>query len=248
MYVRRADEAAIAARSRLTRMNGAVILHSCTSSSSISSTSLTRCTQLLTGWWSGRRPPASIARRAAIRSGEADPAASASAVTACGVGDQCRRTFPLSPPSSWSTPVGPNVTIGGTSPAGSIATSASINAAYASGDRRTVCAALLIRMSSGPCALTESARRTTCAGFRRSMPTMLRRCSQSDASGMAAKRRAASRGNRVVIVVWAPSRRSRSAMYIPILARPPVRSARRPVRSVRAERRWWLSAAQSGQS
>ena len=64
-----------------------------------------------------------------------------------------------------------------------------------------------------------------------------RRSSHCELSGIAAKRRAASRGKRVVIVVWAPSRSSRSAMYMPIFARPPVSSARRPVRSVRASRR-----------
>jgi hypothetical protein len=77
---------------------------------------------------------------------------------------------------------------------------------------------------------------------------MLSRCSHSPLSGMAANRRAASRGKRVVIVVWAPSRSSRSAMYMPIFARPPVSSARRPVRSVRASRLAWLSAAHSGHS
>jgi hypothetical protein len=46
----------------------------------------------------------------------------------------------------------------------------------------------------------------------------------------------------------APSRSSRSAMYMPIFARPPVSRARRPVRSVRASRLAWLIAAQSGQS
>ena len=39
-----------------------------------------------------------------------------------------------------------------------------------------------------------------------------------------------------MIVVCAPSRSSRRAMYIPILARPPVSSARLPVRSVRWSR------------
>ena len=91
-------------------------------------------------------------------------------------------------------------------------------------------------MSSGPCAATESASATTCAGSRRSMPTIRSRCSQSALSGIAVKRRTASCGKRVVIVVCAPSRSSRSAMYMPILARPPVSSARRPVRSVRASR------------
>ena len=62
------------------------------------------------------------------------------------------------------------------------------------------------------------------------------------------KRRTASRGKRVVIVVCAPSRSRRSAMYMPIFARPPVSSARLPVRSVRASRFAWLIAAQSGQS
>ena len=64
--------------------------------------------------------------------------------------------------------------------------------------------------------------------------------SQSALSGIAVKRRTASLGKRVVMVVWAPSRSSRSAMYMPIFARPPVSSARRPVRSVRASRRAWL--------
>ena len=77
---------------------------------------------------------------------------------------------------------------------------------------------------------------------------MLSRSSQSALSGIAANRRAASRGNRVVIVVVAPSRSSRSAMYMPILARPPVSSARLPVRSVRASRLAWLSRAHAGQS
>ena len=52
-----------------------------------------------------------------------------------------------------------------------------------------------------------------------------------DCQGTAAKRRAASWGKRVVIVVRAPSRNRRSAMCMPILARPPVSSARRPLRS-----------------
>ncbi len=80
------------------------------------------------------------------------------------------------------------------------------------------------------------------------MPTIRSRCSQSAASSIAPKRRAASFGKRVVIVVCAPSRSSRSAMYMPIFARPPVSSARRPLRSVRASRRSWLRAAHSGQS
>ncbi|SLJ82290.1 Uncharacterised protein [Mycobacteroides abscessus subsp. abscessus] len=50
------------------------------------------------------------------------------------------------------------------------------------------------------------------------------------------------------MVVCAPSRSSRSAMYIPILARPPVSSARLPVRSVRASRLAWPAAAHSGHS
>ena len=54
--------------------------------------------------------------------------------------------------------------------------------------------------------------------------------------------------HRLKIVVWAPSRSRRRAMYIPIFARPPVSSARRPLRSVRASRRLWLSSAQAGQS
>ena len=77
---------------------------------------------------------------------------------------------------------------------------------------------------------------------------MRRRSSHSALSSIAAKRRTASPGKRVVIVVWAPSRSSRSAMYMPIFARPPVSSARRPRRSVRAWRRAWLRAAHDGQS
>ena len=77
---------------------------------------------------------------------------------------------------------------------------------------------------------------------------MRSRSIHSALSSIALKRRTASSGKRVVIVVCAPSRSSRSAMYIPIFARPPVSSARRPVRSVRASRRSWLRAAQAGQS
>ena len=80
------------------------------------------------------------------------------------------------------------------------------------------------------------------------MPTIRSRCSQSALSGIAVNRRTASSGNRVVMVVCAPSRSSRSAMYMPIFARPPVSSARRPVRSVRASRWARLIAAQLGQS
>src|SRR6476646_5750320 len=93
-----------------------------------------------------------------------------------------------------------------------------------------------MRMSSGPTALTSSVRATTWVGSRRSMPTILSRWIQSAESSMAEKRRTASRGKRVVIVVWAPSRSRRSAMYMPIFARPPVSRARLPVRSVRAVR------------
>ena len=80
------------------------------------------------------------------------------------------------------------------------------------------------------------------------MPTTRSRSIQSAESGRLVNRRTASRGKRVVIVVCAPSRSSRSAMYMPIFARPPVSSARLPVRSVRASRFTWLIAAQVGQS
>ena len=145
-------------------------------------------------------------------------------------------------------PLRPSDSTSGSAPGGSGADSAAISGANASGVRRTVCAALLMSTSSGPAAATLSASATTCAGSRRSMPTMRRRCSQSPLSSIAVKRRTASFGKRVVIVVCAPSRSSRSAMYMPIFARPPVSSARRPVRSVRASRRLWFSAAQAGQS
>ena len=80
------------------------------------------------------------------------------------------------------------------------------------------------------------------------MPTTLSRSIQSALSSSAENRRTASCGNRVVIVVCAPSRSSRSAMYMPILARPPVSSARLPVRSVRWSRLACDMAAQAGQS
>ena len=67
-------------------MNGAVWLQSWTSSSSTGSTSSTTWLQLLCGCRSGARPPASIAVPVAIRSGEAEPAVSASAASAWGVG------------------------------------------------------------------------------------------------------------------------------------------------------------------
>ncbi len=73
----------------------------------------------------------------------------------------------------------------------------------------------------------------------------LRRWIHSALSGIALKRRIASLGKRVVMVVWAPSRSSISAMYIPILARPPVSSARLPVRSARASRWERFLTAQS---
>ncbi len=65
---------------------------------------------------------------------------------------------------------------------------------------------------------------------------------------MALKRRMASFGKRVVMVVCAPSRSSRSAMYMPILARPPVSRARLPLRSARTSRLVRFRAAHSGQS
>ena len=80
------------------------------------------------------------------------------------------------------------------------------------------------------------------------MPTIFSRCSHSALSGIALKRRTASLGKRVVMVVWAPSRSRRRAMYMPIFARPPVSSARLPLRSVRASRRNRFSLAQGGQS
>ncbi len=80
------------------------------------------------------------------------------------------------------------------------------------------------------------------------MPTIFSRWIHSSLSGIALKRRMASLGKRVVIVVCAPSRSSRSAMYMPIFARPPVSRARRPVRSVRASRRLRFSLAHGWQS
>ena len=92
-------------------MKGAVWLQSWTSSSSTASTSSTTWLQLLCGCRSGTRPPASIAVPVAIRSGEAEPAASASAVSASGVGVQC----PLRAVSGARA----SVTISGSGPLGS---------------------------------------------------------------------------------------------------------------------------------
>lgn len=182
---------------------------------------------------------------ASIRASEADPVTSASSET----------SWALSPPgralgrdTCAPLPKAPMTCDEGSSPAGRGAVSAAISSLYACGERRTVCAALLIRMSSGPSAATESASATTWAGSRRSIPTIFRRWIHSALSGIDLKRRIASLGKRVVMVVCAPSRSSRSAMYMPIFARPPVSSARLPVRSVRASRRERFSAAQSRQS
>ncbi len=252
-YFRRDADAAIAGRSRLTSRNGAVTLASWTSSISRGSTSCTTWVQLFASCRSGTRPPASIAVPAARRASDDEPAVMASSVTSaavipvavermgCAATDAARA-------AGCASAVWPNVSSSGRSPSGRGAASASDSGAYEPGERRTVCAALLMRMSSGPAAATASVRPITCAGSRRSRPTMRRRCTHSCASGRPAKRRTASRGKRVVIVVWAPSRRRRSAMCMPILARPPVRSARMPERSVRASRFAWLRSAQSGQS
>ena len=108
-------------------MNGAVVLHSCTSSSSRASTSSTLWLQLLDAARSGTRPPASMARSAAMRSGDADPAARASAVTACGVGDQ----WPPAPSGSPGVPAaaGAREVISGSGPSGSSAASARASSA-----------------------------------------------------------------------------------------------------------------------
>ncbi len=230
-------------------MNGAVMLQSWTSSISVGSTASTVWIQLLVSCRSGTRPPASIASPTATRSIEAEFALKAIAVSACGVGAQCwPDSIPAGSDVGRALATWPKVTSRGSSPGGSGARSASTSGAYASGERRTVCAALLMRMSSGPSSATASASAITCDGSRRSMPTTLSRPIHSSLSSIALKRRIASFGKRVVIVVCAPSRSSRSAMYMPIFARPPVSSARRPVRSVRASRRWWFLAAQLGQS
>src|SRR6478735_2582132 len=167
-------------------------------------------------------PPASIAVPAARRSSELDPAAMACSVSSSARAAAAARigwadTERSSACGCWSF-VWPNVTSSGSGPLGSGASSASTSGWYAPGDRRTVCVALLIRMSRLPAAATSSASAMTCAGSRRSMPTILSRSIHSGASGRLLKRRTASRGNRVVIVVCAPSRRRRSALYMPIFA------------------------------
>ena len=258
MYLRRASEAASAGRSRLASRNGAVTLHSCTSSSSSASTEPRTWVQLFSVTRSGTSPPASIAVPAAMRSRRGrsgrhgqgrqllrgDGAASVPARRSPG-----RRRPPgcADGPPGRARPPRPRgrrcpAELGGQRHA----TRRRSGGGRRCPVRRTVCAALLIRMSSGPSAAVRSARATTWEGSRRSMPTMRSRCSQSALSGSAAKRRAASRGKRVVMVVCAPSRSRRRAMCMPIFARPPVSRARRPVRSARASRRSRPARAQSG--
>ena len=130
----------------------------------------------------------------------------------------------------------PNVRSSGSGPSGSGDSSASASWCVCAGERRTVWAALLMRMSSGPGPL----RRHPPA--RQPGPGREGRCrrfaSGANHLGESARlvnRRTASRGNRVVMVAGAVAS-SRSAMYIPILARPPVSRARLPVRLVRASR------------
>ena len=109
-------------------MNGAVMLQSWTSSISTGSTSFTRWIQLLTGCRSGTRPPASMARFSAIRSNDADPAVSASEVSAAGVGVQCPPAPPGSP-AGRPAPDGPRASISGRGPPGSSAASAEASSA-----------------------------------------------------------------------------------------------------------------------
>ncbi len=205
------------------------------------------CTQVLVSTTSGTSPPASMAVPSRCRTTLALPATRARSATFCASSPEAPSGSAASPSTAPELKA-PMTWWAGSAPAGSGALSPSTSAAYAEGRRRTVWVALLIRMSRGPRAATCSARATAWAGSRRSMPTTSRRCIQSPESSIALKRRMASLGKRVVIVVWAPSRSSLSAMYMPILARPPVSSARLPVRSARASRRARFSAAQSWQS
>ena len=147
-------------------MNGATELASCTSSISIGSTCSTVATQLLWSTTSGSRPPASIAVPAVTRSSVADPAVNAS--EAMWSASRDASSVPMSadsPPMSaagCSSEVRPMVTMG-TSAARPVngADSPSTRPEYEPGERRTVWAALLMRMSSGPAAATSSASATT---------------------------------------------------------------------------------------
>ena len=93
MYFRRAVERFMAPRSRLTSRNGAVTLHSCTSSISSGSTSSTTWVQLLIVARSGTSPPASIAVPEAIRSSEAEPVDRAREVMASPARTGCPSTL-----------------------------------------------------------------------------------------------------------------------------------------------------------
>src|SRR6478735_1929417 len=125
----------MAPRRRLTRMNGAVWLHSCTSSSSIGSTWSTVCTQLFVSAVSGTSPPASIAVPATRRSSEACSAVSASASTP---GPAAMLVSSVTEPASatgCALLVRPKVVICGSGRSGSGSSSASARWVYAPGHR-----------------------------------------------------------------------------------------------------------------
>ncbi len=229
-------------------MNGAVWLQSWTSSSSTGSTSSTTWLQLLCGVRGrarGRRRRSRCRRRCAPAT-PTRPSAPAR-VSACGVGDQWPRrasgTRSRRPRARASRPRAADP------PAAAPAAARDqvrVGLGRAAHGLRGVVDEDVERARR---AATSSASAMTWPGSRRSMPDDPQPVQPVGAvvhRGEAARRRRC--GKRVVIVVCAPSRSSRSAMYIPIFARPPVSSARRPVRSVRASRRAWLSAAQAGQS
>src|SRR3954454_15890798 len=118
-YRRGNGEAVIAGRRRLTRMNGAVTLHSCTSSNSSGGTSWTRSLQLLVGARSGTSPPASIGVAPAVR---------ASTV-------RLWAPILLRRLSSPAADGPPRCSSSGTGPSGTGADSAALIAAYEPGDR-----------------------------------------------------------------------------------------------------------------
>ncbi len=134
-------------------------------------------------------------------------------------------------------------------PSGSASRSPAASRAYDCGGRRTVCAALLTRMSRGsPVWRNSSHRPSTWRGSRRSTARTVSRSSHFSLPGSARKRRTASCGNREVTSTSAPSRSIISASWKPIFTRPPVSSTRRPLKSVLNALRAELSAAHAGHS
>ncbi|KRD01429.1 hypothetical protein ASE41_34975 [Streptomyces sp. Root264] len=222
-YRRGRGDASSNGSSRSHSSAGASALTSWVSRTSAGSSAPSRTDQEFSGEGSGSSPASSASRSAA---GSADTVPPSPSSILIGVKPGARRA-----------------------PSGRTSRSPAASSAYDSGGRRTVCAALLTRMSNGsPSWRSSSHSPSTCRGSRRSTARTVSRCSHRSLPGSARKRRTASCGNREVTTISAPSRSIISASWKPILTLPPVSSTRRPLRSVLSARRAALSAAQPGQS